>query len=148
LESRYFNAEQKSLVIQAIIKNIDSAQSVDVVKIAVKAFYAALHLADGNFQVQAERDFIMQKLFQVSEANDEEVQEVSMQIFVDLSKHFYQYLSFYFNELFALTQKFSQSDEQKVSAQAIEIWTTIAEEESEKLAKNQPIQNYIFQSKD
>lgn len=58
-----------------------------------------------------------------------------MQIFVDLSKQFYQYIAFYFNEIFALTQKFAQSDEQKVSAQAIEIWTTIAEEENEKLGR-------------
>jgi hypothetical protein len=39
-----------------------------------------------------------------------------MQIFVDLCKQFYDYVSFYYNEIFALTLKFSASPEQKVSA--------------------------------
>lgn len=133
LESRYFNDQQKSFIIQAIVKNIQNDPSAPLItKTSVKAFYSALHLADVNFKVQAERDFIMQRLFQVSESQDDEIQEITMQIFVDLCKQFYDFVSFYFQEIFTLTQKFSQCPEQKVSAQAIEIWTTLAEEESER----------------
>lgn len=64
LESRYFNDQQKSFIIQAIVKNIDSSlQDPRIIKVSVKAFYSALHLADVNFNVKEERDFIMQKLF-------------------------------------------------------------------------------------
>jgi hypothetical protein len=69
------------------VKNIQINPYVPVIiKTSVKAFYSALHLAEVNFKVQAERDFIMQKLFQVSESQEEDVQEIVMQIFVDLCK--------------------------------------------------------------
>lgn len=96
LESRYFTAENKSKIIEAIVKNLDSGNQA-LQKISVKAFYSALHLADENFRVQEQRDFIMQKLFEVAGSQDEDIQEIIMQIFVDVCKHFYEYVAFYFD---------------------------------------------------
>lgn len=68
-----------------------------------------------------------------------------MQILVDLAKTFYESFEFYYDTICKITGQFALLDEERVSAQAIEVWTTLAEEECERLAKDQPIKGYIAQ---
>lgn len=97
-------------------------------------------------QNQQERDFIIENLCKIAYVDDEEIQEVSMQIFVDLSKTFYEQVEFFYQSLCRVTGDFAKSDEEKVSAQAIEVWTTIAEEEQERLLKGTAVKGYVAQA--
>jgi len=149
LESKYFNEQQKKQIIEAIVNNLaNKSNDLKVIVVTLKAFYSALHLADIVFKDVAARDFIMASIFTICESNDEEVQEIAMQILVDLAKTFYDIVQFYFEPFCRITGQFAHLDEERVSAQAIEVWTTIAEEEADRLAKDLPIQGYIAKGQD
>lgn len=67
---------------------------------------------------------------------------------MEIAKYYYDYIEFYFSELAQITANLARTNKEKVGAQGIEVWTTIAEEELEKMQGNKPIKNYIAKEKD
>lgn len=117
IESKHFSEQQKSQVITAIMQNLAAeGQDPRTALIALKAFYSALHLATQNMQNQSERDFIVETVCKIAYVDDEEVQEISMQILVDLCKTFYEQIEYFYQSLCRVTGDFAKSDEEKVSA--------------------------------
>lgn len=65
--------------------------------------------------------------------NEEEVREVAMQCLVEIARLYYDVLADYIPTFNILTQKSVFQDEEKIGAQAIEFWTSVAEEEIERV---------------
>jgi importin subunit beta-1 len=64
LEPSDLNNELRSLIIQALVRNIEVDPSfVRTTLLAVRATFLALPYATQNFKVAVERDYIMTKLF-------------------------------------------------------------------------------------
>lgn len=149
LEEEHFSQEQKLGIVEAVVKNISDDKSLQkLTLVALKAFFSSIYLAEAAFKVQQQRDFIMERLFKVCEIDDDDIREVTMQILVDIARQFYDYIEFYYVPICTLTGKFAKVEEEKVSAQAIEIWTTLAEEEADRAKKGQQVKGYISQGKE
>ena len=117
-------------------------------KIALKGFYSAVGLASANFNVEQERDFIIGKVFAACNIQDEEIQEVGLQILVEICKVYYEKVENYFVPLAHVTSTLAKNNQDKVGAQGIEVWTTIAEEEFERQSNGKLVKNYILREKE
>ena len=58
----------------------------------------------------------MQKLFEASTIDDEDVKTTAMQIFVEIGKQEYESIEYYFSSLCAVTAKAAREDDEKVGA--------------------------------
>ena len=68
--------ETKNFVMLALTNNIGPAPEVSIfTKLAVKALLNCIPYMEQNFQVEAERNFIMQKIFEALKQQDEEIRE-------------------------------------------------------------------------
>ena len=64
--------ETLNQILSAVLTNIFPDQ-IELTKIAIKAFSRAAPITDRNFKVPEQKEFIMQKLFEASTINDEEI---------------------------------------------------------------------------
>ena len=115
--------------------------------LSVKAFFLALPYASRNFQVPAERDYIMQHLFEafkVAPSSDsEEVKVVAMQTLVEVARLEYEAVDYYFPQIAQITSDGAKGEDEKLGAQGIEFWTSLAEEEQARIRKNGHVKGYI-----
>ena len=129
----------------AITNNIDSAEAnVEPCKLAIKAFLACVPYTQVNFQVQEQRDFIMQKVFEALRSSEIDIKETAMQSLVEIGRQEYQLMGGYLEEISRLSQDKVFNDESRVGCQAIEFWTTIAEVEHVRSQRQQTINNFIM----
>lgn len=71
----------------AFIKNIQPGQENEKAShLAVKGFLNALAFAHSNFQIAADREFIMQRIFEACAHPLESIRFTSMQIVVELAR--------------------------------------------------------------
>jgi hypothetical protein len=67
------------LIVQALVSNIIADEAfIETTLLAVRAFFNALPYTKQNFQNQAERDFIMERLFIAMKLSNEEIRVVAM----------------------------------------------------------------------
>lgn len=148
-DENWLTQAQKNQIILALINNILEAQEAQkVTLVALKGFYAAVGYASSNFEVAEERDFIMQKVFAACGIPDEEIQEVGLQILVEICKVYYEKIDSYFVPLAQVTGTLARNNQEKVGAQGIEVWTTIAEEEFDRISNGKLVKNYIMREKE
>lgn len=125
----------KNSIIVALVNNI-SNQDNEACRLAIKAFLFSLPCAAQNFKVQNERDFIMDRLFQACDAPNEEINEFAMMCLRDLSTQEYDYLHLYFQTICEKTSQGAKNPSPKVGSQAYEFWTTLIQDETERIEKN------------
>lgn len=71
----------------ALTNNIDSTQPEQgPCKLAVKALLHTVPYTQANFQVDAERDFLMQKVFDALQCADADIRENAMQSLVEIGR--------------------------------------------------------------
>lgn len=114
--------------------------------IASRALLSAIALASQNFEVQAERDFIMSKIFEALQIPVVEVRESAMQTLVELVQLQYEHLGLYFTQIALATYQAANNDEASVGLQGIEFWTGLTEEEISREKKSLPTKSYIRNS--
>ena len=85
----------------------------------------------------------MDRLFDAFKVADEDVRVIAMQTLVELGKQEYASVEFYFQRICEVTSHCAKSDDEKVGAQGIEFWTSLAEDELNRLKKGLPCKNYI-----
>ncbi len=66
-----------------------------------------------------------------------------MQILVEFGKQEYEQVEFYFEKLCLITAEAARGHDEKLGAQGIEFWTSLAEEETARKKRNAPVKNYI-----
>ena len=122
--------ELKNKVVYALTTNIhtDPAQKKSTL-LAIRALFLALPYASQNFKIQNERDFIMKQLFGAFQVDDEEIKIVAMQSLVEVARLEYDAVEYYFAEIAAITSAAAKGEDEKLGAQGIEFWTSLAEEE-------------------
>ncbi len=132
VEAKYLNDEQRYMFIDAIMRNLvyDPA-NVEVAKMALKGFLNSLKYADKLFATEAERNVIMQKLFEAYEKlkDDQDSMVTLMNIFQDIATKHYDYVQFYLKEFATITGVFAKQGDEEVAPQALEFWSNLAEVE-------------------
>jgi len=119
IEPQDINDQIKNGVILALINNLSSSQTAESLKlgqVASRALYHSIPFARQNFRIQHERDYIMGKIFQAMEANDEDIQESVLQCLTEISTQEYESLQHYFSKICVLTQTASTHPSPRVGA--------------------------------
>ena len=66
-----------------------------------------------------------------------------MQTLVEIARQEYDSVEFFFEQVCSVTVNAAKGDDEKLGAQGIEFWTSLAEEELSRRKKQLPIKDYI-----
>ena len=128
----YLSEEMVNAILTGVVTAMNPEEkSMDLRCVATKALTNALEFSAENFRREAERDYIMQMVCHGTEAGDARVREASWECLVRVAEHFYDKLPKYIAAIFSLTEKAMQDEVEGVMMQALEFWSTVADEELE-----------------
>ena len=85
----------------------------------------------------------MSRLFDAMTIQEEETRVVAMQTLVEIGRQEYEAVQYYFPQICEITAKHAKNDDEKVGAQAIEFWTSLAEEEQRRRKIGGHVVGYI-----
>ena len=142
--------ELKNQIMLALTNNISKeAENTEATRLAIKALLNSIPYTTANFQVPAERDFIMAKIFEEAmQSANVTVRETAMQCLVEIGRQEYNMMGPYIEKMCQVTQHVAKNDQSEVGSQGIEFWTTIAEVEIARVEKQGQILNFIATYKD
>lgn len=148
LDPKHLNDEMKNQIIQVLVTNItDDANAIEITKVAVKALQLSISYATKCFADETDRRFIMEKILKSCAHPDEEIKEHALICLRDIGEQEYFCIEEYFQQVCQVTGAAAKAEPAKVGASAFEFWTTLAEVETERKQKGQPIKHYIDQCK-
>eukprot|EP00899_Mesostigma_viride_P011808 jgi/Mesvir1/20628/Mv14854-RA.1 len=132
IDSAVLEQDQVNKILTAVVQGIRKEEpSNDVRLAAMVALINAIDFAHTNFENEYERNFIMQVTCEATLCSDVKVRQAAFECLVAIAQTYYSKLVAYINELFNITLKAVKEDHESVALQAIELWSTIAEEEME-----------------
>ncbi|KAI0314478.1 karyopherin Kap95 [Amylostereum chailletii] len=106
--------------------------SQEVQLAATQALYNSLVFIRENFEREGERNYIMQVVCEATQNPNIQVQVTAFECLVRIMNLYYNKMSFYMERaLFGLTVMGMKSSEESVALQAIEFWTSVAEDEAQ-----------------
>lgn len=133
LDEDYLTAEQVNAILTAVVAGMRPDETDMELRIAATtALNNALEFAHTNFSNDAERNYIMQMVCHGTQASDPRVRHAAWECLVRIASYYYSKLPAYMTDVFALSQQTVRSDEEEVALQALEFWSTVAEEEAQR----------------
>lgn len=124
--------EQVNSILTAVVQGMNATETSNDVRLAAtRALYNALDFAQTNFENNMERDYIMRVVCEATLSPDVRVRQAAFECLVSISSTYYDKLSVYMQDIFAITSKAVKEDEEPVALQAIEFWSSICDEEIE-----------------
>lgn len=106
-----------------------SAEAREVRLAATVALNNALEFVRTNFETAEHRRVIMQTTVEAARDPDASIRVAAFECLVRVAEEFYDILPESINDLFQLAMAEISGDDEPVALQAIELWSTIAEEE-------------------
>lgn len=124
--------DEVNSVLTAVVQGMNAAeQSSEVRLAATRALYNALDFAQTNFENEMERGYIMKMVCETAMAKEPEIRQSAFECLVSIASTYYEVLEPYMQTIFELTASAVRGDEEGVALQAIEIWSSICDEEIE-----------------
>lgn len=107
-----------------------TAESAAAVRLAAtQALNNALEFARTQFNNDTDRNAIMNTIYEAAKSGDDQVRQAAFEGLVRIGENYYDKLPEYIRLLYELTDAAIRKDIEPVALQAIEFWSTIAEEE-------------------
>lgn len=130
-------SEYSNQILTAVVQGMSytgapgsDAHSVASVRLAATiALNNTLEFARSQFEVPAERTAIVNTLCEAARSGDENVRQVAFEGLVKVAENYYDKLHEYIRDIYSLTENAIRNDIEPVAMQAIEFWSTVAEEE-------------------
>ncbi len=98
IDPTYLAQDQMNSIIHAVLSNILPDQ-IDLTIIAIRAFARAAPITDKNFVVPEQKQFIMQKLFEASKIQNDDILQSTMESLNDIVRVNYDYMYDYIQEI-------------------------------------------------
>jgi len=96
-----------------------------------RAMCHALEFVKSNFKIKEQRDYILKVIFDNASSPDANVKQVAFECLVKIVTLYYEFILTYMGDFYNLTVSVIEKDpNENVVLQAIEFWTSLAEEES------------------
>ncbi|VDK32430.1 unnamed protein product [Taenia asiatica] len=126
-------SNQSSEILTAIIFGMKKEEPSDKVKLAAtNALLNSLEFTKRHFDVEHERNYIMQVVCESTQSPDPLIRVAALQCLVKIMSLYYSYMEMYMGQaLFAITLNAMKSEIPEVSLQGIEFWSTVSDEELE-----------------
>jgi len=130
-------------VITAFLESLElNSSDGDLTKVSIQGIYHSLKFAAENFK-NGQGGFIMDKVIEKTQYQNDAVREISMQCIVEVVRMYYDYIEPFMADISEVTIKAAREDETNVKTQAIEVWSSIAEEEQARADKGLNHSNII-----
>lgn len=125
---------QSNSILNAVVGNMsytgsDEKSATVVRHSATVALNNALEFAKKNFNIDSERHAIMRKLYEAAKAPEENIRQVAFEGLVRVAECYYEHLFEYITGIHDISVVAIKSDAEPVALQAIEFWSTVADEE-------------------
>jgi len=121
-----------SSILTAVIQGARKEEKNDEVRIAaITALSDSLEFVRSNFEVEGERNYIMQVVCEATQAEQENrIQAGAFGCLNRIMGLYYEKMKFYMERaLYGLTVRGMQNDDEDVAKLAVEFWCTVCEEE-------------------
>jgi len=134
--------DASNAILTAVVQGMRPEQKEDVRLAATQAMLNALEFVKTNFEAEQERNYIMQTVCETTQATNVDLQKAAYEVIVRVAELYYEHLAAYMQALFGLTtavitqatQKHAEDEDQDLlGQQAIEFWTTVCDEEIERM---------------
>lgn len=129
LESKDLNSEQRELVLSVLINSIES-DNLELEKIGISSLYHAIEYTSEIF-ANRKGSIVFDAILKSCKSSDEDISTYAFQCIVEVVRYHYEFINEFVDLIadytFGICKISDQSDSAK--AQAMEIWTSIAEEE-------------------
>lgn len=110
-------------------QNSTAESSASVRLAATLALNNTLEFARAQFEVPVDRTAIVEKICEAARSGDQRGRQAAFEGLVKIAEHYYDKLHEYIRDIYALTENAIVNDVEVVAMQAIEFWSTVAEEE-------------------
>ncbi|XP_076631507.1 importin subunit beta Fs(2)Ket isoform X1 [Colletes latitarsis] len=122
---------QSNQILTAIIHGMKGSSTSNHVRLAAtSALYNSLEFTKGNFEIESERNFIMEVVCEATQSLNTQVKVAALQCLVKIMSLYYQYMEPYMAPaLFPITLEAMKSDIDEVALQGIEFWSNVSDEE-------------------
>lgn len=133
LEEDYLSQSHVNSILTAVVQGMRKEEpEADVRHAATVALQNALTFAHNNFSNDNERNYVMQVICEGTLSESTRIRQASWECLACIASGYYDKLPAYMQDIFSLTQRTVQGDEEDVVLQALEFWCTVAEEETER----------------
>lgn len=120
--------------LESLEKNYDNPELIEV---TIQGIYHSLKFTVDHFK-QGQGKVIMDKVIGATKYPEKNTREIGVQCIVEIVRLCYDYIEPFMGEIADITQKLAKEDVKNVKTQALEVWSSIAEEEHTKEEQNQP----------
>ncbi|XP_076765223.1 importin subunit beta Fs(2)Ket isoform X2 [Xylocopa sonorina] len=122
---------QSNQILTAIIHGMKGSSTSHHVRLAAtSALFNSLEFTKGNFEIETERNFIMEVVCEATQSLNTQVKVAALQCLVKIMSLYYKYMEPYMAPaLFPITLEAMKSDIDEVALQGIEFWSNVSEEE-------------------
>ncbi|KAI8907243.1 armadillo-type protein [Gorgonomyces haynaldii] len=130
-----------SAILTAVAEGARKEQPNNEVRLAaMQALYNSLEFIRGNFDREAERNYVMQIVCESTQCEHTDVQVVAFECLVKIMTLYYEKMGFYMEKaLYGLTLLGMRHVNEKVVLQAIEFWSTVFELEADIIYESESI---------
>lgn len=134
------------VILNTIVDGMRPDRDDEIRRAAVGAMCNSLHFTEKNFEIEGERNAIMQVVCEATQCTDIRVRVKAFECIATVAGLYYTKLQQYMDALFNLTAGAIKGDDEKVGLQAIEFWSTICDTETEimELLEDNPSENIVF----
>lgn len=124
-------AQHSNAILTAVVQGARKEEpNNDIRNAAITALGDSLEFVRTNFEMEGERNYIMQVICEATQADDMRIQQGAYGCLNRIMGLYYEKMRFYMEKaLFGLTIQGMKSEEEDVSKLAVEFWCTVCEEE-------------------
>ncbi|CAH8858038.1 unnamed protein product [Trichobilharzia szidati] len=124
-------ASQSNAILTAIVCGMKKEEPSDGVRLAAtNALLNSLEFTKHNFDVDNERNYIMQVVCESTQSPSSHIRVAALQCLVKIMSLYYNYMEPYMKQaLFAITLDAMKDSVPEVALQGIEFWSTVCDEE-------------------
>jgi importin subunit beta-1 len=129
LRTEELQKEQSDYIISAFFESLEQNKNeTDLILKTIEGIYHSMKFTVDHFK-QNQGKLIMENIVSATTYPLVNVREVAMQCIVEAVRLCYDYIEPFMDEITQTTTNATVKDEQQVKTQAIEVWSSIAEEE-------------------
>ncbi len=138
----HLTSEEVDNILSALINNLTADTDMEIVSLAIVAFLNFLVFAKKNMEIPNEREVILNVIFNCLNHHNVDIRVYSMQCLVEISRLYYDYLDSHIEKIIKLTEYHMRNDEERVSIQAYEFWSSVSDEEVLRISSNLPVRGF------
>ncbi|CAI2382880.1 unnamed protein product [Moneuplotes crassus] len=137
------NKDDLNLIVSGLIESLDkNKESPDLIEQTIKGIFHSMKFCKQYFE-KREADIIVNSILLMTKYQSVGVREVAMQCIVEIVRLCYDFIEEFMKDITDVTILATENDEPQVKTQAIDVWSSLAEEEKMRIDNGKSHSNII-----